>query len=233
MNIAIIDDEKIWRDKAHGLVEKHYNDIQVNVEEFESGNSFLEKRKKYDFVLMDVEMNGLNGFETLSEYRLLFDEFIAIIFTTHMETSAQGYLVNAFRYVNKTKMEEELEEALSSADIKLETNKFLTFHQLGKGEINIRIKDILYIETEWRNIVVHTSENQFKCSGTLSEYEQSLEYVGFFRCHNSYLVNLDRIKNFDTGAVYFANGEMAYISARKYAETKRRYLKRKRAVSSK
>lgn len=233
MNIAIVDDEKIWRDKAHRLVEKHYNNIEIFIDEFESGEDFLNNNKKYDFVLMDVEMKGMNGFETISEYKVFFDDFISIIFTTHMETSTQGYLVNAFRYVNKTKMEEELEEAFSSADIKLEVNKFLTFHQLNKGEINIRIRDILYIETEWRNIVVHTSESKLKCSGTLSEYEHNLEYVGFFRCHNSYLVNLDRVKSFDNSTVYFANGEIAYISTRKYAETKRRYLKRKRAISSK
>lgn len=119
MNIAIIDDEKIWRDKAHRLVEKHYNDIEMTIDEFGSGGDFLEKKQKYDFVLMDVEMDELNGFETISQYRLFFDDFIAIIFITHMEVSAQGYLVNAFRYVNKAKMEEELEEALTSADIKL------------------------------------------------------------------------------------------------------------------
>lgn len=67
---------------------------------------------------------------------------------------------------------------------------------MGKGEINIKIRDILYIETEWRNIVVHTSDNRIKCSGTLSEYEKQLKSVGFCRCHNSYLVNLDKIKNF-------------------------------------
>ena len=104
---------------------------------------------------------------------------------------------------------------------------------MGKGEINIKIRDILYIETEWRNIVVHTSDNRIKCSGTLSEYEKQLKSVGFCRCHNSYLVNLDKIKNFDSSSVYFANDEFAYISKRRYSETKKQYLKRRREISCK
>lgn len=138
MNIAIINDGKIWRDKAHRLVEKHYNDIEMTIDEFGSGGDSLEKKQKYDFVLMDVEMDELNGFETISQYRLFFDDFIAIIFTTHMEVSAQGYLVN-----------------------------------------------------------------------------------------------LDKIKNFDNSAVYFANDEFAYISKRRYSETKKQYLKRRREISCK
>lgn len=233
MNIAIVDDEKEWRDKAHMLVEKHYKNINVSIDEFDSGISFLERNKKYDFILVDIEMDRLNGFETISQYKLFTSECIAIIFTTHMEVSTKGYVVNAFRFVNKVNMAEELEEALASADIRLETNNILKFNQLGAGKINIRIKDILYIETEWRNIIVHTLDNNIKCSGTLTQYERELEPVGFFRCHNSYLVNLDMIKKFDNGAVYFANGKTAYISKRRYAETKRRYLKRRREISSK
>lgn len=233
MKIAIVDDEKIWRDKARQLVEKYYKKMEIYIEEFESGNSFLEQRKQYDFVLMDIEMPGMDGFETIKQYRLLHKEVIVIILTTHMEVSTRGYVVNAFRYVDKTKMDVELEEAFVSADIKLETDNTLTFHQIGIGEIEIRIRNILFIETAWGKIVVHTVDNQVKCSGTLSEYEKQLESMGFFRCHNSYLVNLDMIKEFDSCNICFANNEKAYISSRRYAETKRRYLKRKRKLFNK
>ena len=144
MNIAIIDDEKLWRNMAHKLVQNHYAGVDINIEEFESGDSFLERKGNFDFVLVDIEMPGKDGFETIKEYKGIKQEFITIIFTTHMEIS------------NKDNMEAELKEALTSADVRLETNKTLSFNELGKGNINIRICDIFYIETEARKLIVHT-----------------------------------------------------------------------------
>lgn len=232
MNIAIIDDEKVWRDKAHKLIESHYKKIEMQIYEFESGEDFLAEKKNYDLIFIDIEMPGLDGLDTLQEYRLFTSEGIAVILTTHMEIVQKGYFVDAFRYVNKGKMVEELEEALTSADIRMKTNEILTFHQVGFGEVNLRIRDILYIETEKRNIKVHTNNGEYTCSGTIAEYEKILEPISFFRCHKSYIVNLDMIKKMDEKNVYFANGKSAYISERKYVETKRQYMKRKRIVTN-
>lgn len=44
MNIAIIDDEKLWRNMAHKLVQNHYAGVDINIEEFESGDSFLNEK---------------------------------------------------------------------------------------------------------------------------------------------------------------------------------------------
>lgn len=54
MNIAIIDDEKLWRNMAHKLVQNHYAGVDINIEEFESGDSFLERKGNFDFVLVDI-----------------------------------------------------------------------------------------------------------------------------------------------------------------------------------
>ena len=233
MNIAIIDDEKLWRNMAHRLVQSHYAGVDINIEEFESGDSFLEQKGDFDFVLVDIEMPGKDGFETIKEYKGIKQGFITIIFTTHMEISNKGYFVDAFRYINKENMETELKEALTSADIRLETNKTLSFNVLGKGDINIRICDIFYIETEARKLIVHTFNGELKCSGKISQYEEELENVGFFRSHKCYLVNMDKVKRFSNSEAEFTDGTTAYVSSRRYAEMKRKYLERKRNISCK
>lgn len=233
MNIAIIDDEKLWRNMAHKLVQNHYAGVDINIEEFESGDSFLERKGNFDFVLVDIEMPGKDGFETIKEYKGIKQEFITIIFTTHMEISNKGYFVDAFRYINKDNMEAELKEVLTSADVRLETNKTLSFNELGKGNINIRICDIFYIETEARKLIVHTFNGELKCSGKISQYEEELENVGFFRSHKCYLVNMDKVKRFSSSEAEFTDGTTAYVSSRRYAEMKRKYLERKRNISCK
>lgn len=50
-----------------------------------------------------------------------------------------------------------------------------------------------------------------------------MEY-GFFRCHNSYIVNIKKIVKMDKEFAYFANGKKAYISVGKYSETRKKYI---------
>lgn len=41
---------------------------------------------------------------------------------------------------------------------------------------------------------IHVREGDFVCTLTLSELEARLTGFGFFRCHRSYLVNLQRVR---------------------------------------
>ena len=115
MKIAVVDNEKLWRQNIDTFVRKWYEDKELSLDIFESGDEFLKMKTKYDIVVLDVEMPEKDGFETAQEYRKLFPEAIIILLTIHLEMSRKGYVVNAFRYVDKTNMQYELEEAVISA----------------------------------------------------------------------------------------------------------------------
>lgn len=54
--------------------------------------------------------------------------------------------------------------------------------------------EIQYIETQNGTTHIHVREGDFICALTLSELEERLKGFGFFRCHRSYLVNLQRVR---------------------------------------
>lgn len=110
MKIAIVDDEVKWRNQALDVV-KVYTDETDQIDIFESGVEFIKRNEEYDIVLMDVDMPEMDGFETIIDYKAEYSEGIIIILTTHLDYARKGYLVDAFRYVDKTKMKEELKEA--------------------------------------------------------------------------------------------------------------------------
>ena len=232
MRIAIIDDEKHWREFAFRIVEDYYKGIPIDIDVYNSGNEFLEKEKIYDIVLVDIEMPEKDGFQTISDYRIVNDNCVAIILTTHTELSNKGYLVNAFRYIDKSSMEEELKEALCSADKVLESNNTISLNAVKLGEIKLVVKDILFVETVKRNVLVHTNDNEYECSNSISDLEEQLGKYGFYRSHRSFLVNLDKVKKFDRKWIYFAGNKRAFLSSRKYTEMKSRYVERKISIAS-
>lgn len=223
MKIAIVDDEQKWRDLVIEVVKK-YTYESDEIEEFDSGVAFLKKNRKYDFVLMDIEMPEMDGFDTVMNYKIEFPESTIVILTTHLECARKGYLVDAFRYVDKTKMDEELGEAFEKIrELKSEKSYYITGRD---GEIYKKIftKDILYIEVKGKGSKIYTLDKEYEGSEKLGELESELEEYGFFRCHKSFLINLNAVDSMDKEFVYFSNDRKACISARKFVETKRKYI---------
>ena len=110
MKIAIVDDEAKWRKLVLDVV-KGYTEEADKIDIFESGVEFIKKNREYNVVLMDVDMPEMDGFETIINYKTEYSESIIIILTTHLDCARKGYLVDAFRYVDKIRMQEELKEA--------------------------------------------------------------------------------------------------------------------------
>lgn len=223
MKIAIIDDEKNWRDSARSAVQE-YVDPRDQIELFSSGITFLNRHKEYDVVLMDIDMPKLDGFDTIIRYKTEFSSSTILILTTHLDYARKGYLVDAFRYIDKAKMEEELDEAFEKIREINRKNQFSVVGRNGKKVKTILIKDIYYIETAGRYCAITTADERYECSESVGVLEEKLEEYGFFRCHKSFLVNLNAVKYLDNTFAYFPGNKKAYISVRKYVETKRRYI---------
>lgn len=54
--------------------------------------------------------------------------------------------------------------------------------------------ELIYIESREGQSVLHTVNESFPCPLTLSELEERLKPLGFFRSHRSYIVNLQRVR---------------------------------------
>ena len=54
----------------------------------------------------------------------------------------------------------------------------------------------------------------------------------FFQCHKSFLINLNAVEHLDKEFVYFLGDKKAYISVRKYTETKKRYISANKKFAS-
>ena len=208
MRVAIVDDEEC-----------------LEIDKYASGEIFLKKAEQYDIVFLDVEMKQLDGFETASGYREIFPKAMIIILTTHTELSRKGYMVNAFRYVDKTNIEEELTEALMSAKLCLNRNQSIEIEASNLGKVSVMLSDIMYIETLNHSLCVHTNENEYTSyTMRMGDFEEQLKEFGFFRCHKSYIVNLDKIKTFTKSEIQLRDGSMILVSVRKYQELKKQYL---------
>ena len=87
------------------------------------------------------------------------------------------------------------------------------------GLVFVKVNDILYCEASSNYTEIYMSDNKKHIvSRTLKEYEDLLAEQNFFRIHNSYLINLNRVKKYvrgEGGYVVMNNDVSLDVSKRK------------------
>jgi DNA-binding LytR/AlgR family response regulator len=78
----------------------------------------------------------------------------------------------------------------------------------------VRIRDIFYIESSNKKVIVHTESDTVEYPGQMSDYAA---FPGFFRCHRSYIVNMEHVVRYDISSVMLSNKKVILMSRRRYA----------------
>lgn len=205
INIGICDDELHYRSKIKDILEKTLRSypINYNIYEFSSGEELLDNYPKdLDILIMDIQMKIINGMDTARKIRE-FDENLEIIFmTSFAEFMQEGYEVKAYRYILKPISERKISKNILPCinEIMKKRNNYLTINV--KNYIDrIKIDSIIYIETDRPNILIYTHDNMYTTKMSISKMEKILSEYGFFRCHNSYIVNLKLVESMNSNTV--------------------------------
>lgn len=232
MRIAIVDDDAIWRECIKNEIVRFDKQDEMIIDVFSGGEQYLMSKKHFDISFIDIEMQGIDGFETISRAREYNPDCFYVILTTHLEMSRKGYVVNAFRYIDKMKLGE-LGEAIESAQKLLRRDEKIEVNIIGEGVRGIALKNIVYIETEKHYVLIHTKQGICKCSNYMKEVEEMLPRDWFCRCHNVYIVNLDEIYRMNDRMVYLSNGDNIDVSYRRMSEFKKLYINRQYECANK
>lgn len=205
-NCLIIDDEPL----ARQLIQTHVQNIpELNVlMEFSSAieaKRYLETNT-VDLIFLDIQMPELSGIDFIKS---LQNPPKIILTTAYSEFAIEGYELNVIDYllkpitferfrkaVLKTIEVLKLEEGsnnLSTGKLSQESILIKSKHQL----IKVQISDILYIESMHKYIKIFTSENTYTTLFSITTIEKKLPNNQFYRCHRSFIINLNKVKLID------------------------------------
>lgn len=193
--LAICEDEEAVRAQIHSLCQEILTEAGQahSIAEFSSAQQLEHllstKSSPFDLLLLDIQMEGLTGMELARRLRQRGDR-VSIIFITGCEDYLpQGYSVQPIHFLLKPVSRQALEAALQ-VDWQLNHQPKTAVLRVGSKTIHLRLSDILYIESYNHSIILHQLEGERTGSLSLTEFERQMPPNHFFRCHNSYLVNM-------------------------------------------
>lgn len=219
MIIAICDDEAVVCEALKTELYNYFNarNIEAVIETFPDGSSLINSGLKFDLVILDYMLPGIDGLQTAKELREK-NSLCAILFlTNYPEIVYDTFEYDTFRFLVKPLDSEKLCEALDSFRQKLDFYYPITLSS--GGEVyKIDTREIIYIEAEGKSSVIRLRDKSFHCPKTLSQVFDMLPKNCFFRTHRSFVVNLSFIERYNRQSVRFGNGEFAKISRGKFPE---------------
>lgn len=233
MRIAICDDNDIERDLLHALLKKYFSNTSVHCEFslYNKGNAlYLDVIEDiyYDIIFLDIFMGDSLGINIAQKLRDLSYEGKIIFCTISADYALESYNVFASGYILKP---------YSLSDIARILDRYLPEFQNDCYQIKQKSRivyipknEILYIESDNTKCILHrTPDLEYHVYKKLSNIEKELSDQRFLRCHQSFLVNMNHIKEANDVFV-LDDGSEVLIRKKEKKEIQQKFLEYKEAM---
>lgn len=207
IKVLIADDESGMRLVLRKIIEKTEGFHVVG--EAEDGGSALSLVEELDpqLIFLDIEMPNLDGIECAKLISDINPKKMIVFATAHPGYMSDAFEVYAFDYITKPfKVDRVIKTLNRIKDIISEENRKTqekaVYQQSVADKLIIKNKEginfididsIILIQREGKSTVLYTSDSRYTTSEGLSDIEERLGKLNFFRCHKSYLINTSKI----------------------------------------
>ena len=236
LKTVLVDDEINALEALEWKLNRYIEDIQII-----KCNSPVEaitviEKEKPDLVFLDIEMPEMDGFTMLQ--KLSNTNFDLIFTTAHDEFALKAIKVSALDYllkpvdkdelitavdkVRESRKGNQLEDKLQSLFTNLkDKNDKISIAADGKIYLLERDDVIMLKSDKSYTTIFLKDDKKIVVSKTLKEVEKKFDYSEFYRVHNSYLININHVKEYLKsmgGELIMSNGMSASISRNKKNE---------------
>jgi len=226
----IVDDEQHCIDTLAAIIKAKFAARLTVTNTSRNAKLAIEQLKKSppDILFLDVEMPGYNGLQLLSEFS---ERSFEVVFTTAYDRYALGALKEeAIDYLLKPISVSELQTAIEKCERKIHEKQIAAAIPSAKklvlpsaqGALLANLNDIIRFESSNNYCTVYfTNRPKLVVAKTLKVFDDQLQNDGFFRVHQSHLINMRSAQTYENGEpsyVVLSNGEKIEIARRRKSD---------------
>ena len=222
LHIAICDDEESFVRELEEQLTRYAGECsqEIRVTVFYDGSELVNGYDpSIDLVFLDIQMNRMDGLAAAERIRQMDGEVGIIFLTTLTRYALEGYKYQATNYIIKpmkyARLKAEMDRWMQRRPAK-ESPSLVVVND--SGRYRVLLKELKYVETFNRNLLLQTEKESILCYRSMKEMERELAGSGFVRCHTSYIVNLFFVKGVKKLEIELLDGGYLPISQPKRKE---------------
>ncbi|WP_291651085.1 LytTR family DNA-binding domain-containing protein [Clostridium sp.] len=203
MKAIIVDDEFLAREELKYFIQ-NYSKIDI-VSEFTDGIEVLKfiQNNEIDVIFLDINIPSLDGVLLAKSISKFTKKPYIVFITAYKEHAVEAFEVEAFDYILKpysesriVSMLKKLENLDNNSKSNSPKHSISNKINLWKNEkiIVVDINDIYYCVARERITYVFTKNEEYSVNLSISDFYEKLSKDIFFRCHRSYIVNVNKIR---------------------------------------
>ena len=232
-NIAIVDDEQVQREYLLTITKLWKKSNELNVKTFHNAESFLfdyEDNKDYDILLLDIEMDKINGIELAQKVRKDNERVQIIFITGFADYMSMGFDVSALHYLMKPVSKEKLHQVLDKAVKLLSKKESNIIIKVDGQNIIIKLSEIVYVESFGHYISIYTSDKkEYTIKVGINKFVEELDNT-FIIPHRSYIVNLKYVKSISKNSVILDDNKEIPMAKNNFDDINKAFINYYRGV---
>ncbi len=227
LNIAICDDSLLDQEILSDCLYDYFEEKNIDyfITKYSGGKDLIydvQDGKSFDLIFLDIYMQDELGITIARKLREENNYIGKIVFlTSTLNYAVESYDVEAVGYLLKPLIPKKLNTVMNK--ITKNYSKELYRIQHRRKIVSVKYDDILYVESSNSKCILHSINENYHIYKRLIDIESELNDKRFLRCHQSYLVNMDYIKNADK-QFELTNGDVVYIRQRNLKSIKQEFI---------
>lgn len=227
MRIGVCDSSLLDREIIIDFLNDYFYEraVDYSICSYSTGKDLIydiQDGNELDLIFLDIYIGSEFGIGIAKQLReeIGYDGKIVFL-TATMDFAVESYDVEAFGYLLKPVHTQKLHMVMN----KIVKNFESDFYRI-KQRNNIhalKLDNIIYVESSNSRCIIHSNGTDYVIYKRLNDIEAELNSKRFLRCHQSYLVNMDYIKNVDK-QFELINGDFVCIRQRNLKSIKEQYI---------
>ncbi len=231
MKILIVEDESRIAKRIERMTREIYGDTLQSLTHINTLNEALNfiDNNTLDLVLLDLNLNGEDGFDLLTS--AVSHSFHTIVISAYKDQAITAFEYGVLDFVPKPFNQNRLEQAFNRMNVRVRTTtqtKYLGVKTRQRIQL-IPVEEVIYIKGAGAYTEIFLTDGKKELHDKSLEKLEQLLSSSFERIHKSYLVRISEIKEIKvaSGSKYLAelkNGAIIPIGRTKYKDIKARWF---------
>lgn len=209
MKAIIVEDEFLAQQELSWMIQQH---SKIRIEAcFDDGLDVLKylQQHRVDVIFLDINIPSLDGMLLAQNISQFAHKPLIVFITAWKEHAVEAFELEAFDYILKPyqesriitmlqKLEAAWQQQSGTSGSPVATRENDTINLVKDERIIVTsIHDIYYAEAHEKMTFVYTRRESYVMPMNITEFCSKLPAAHFFRCHRSYCVNLNKIREIE------------------------------------